>query len=130
MPLLFLLFFASLDRQDPNQPDGGHHNRDDTANHVLMHTFAPSVKVWLFDYLVAAPSGNRNIQPLAFLSRLPGALRLQIPPMNEFIQEAREQALRLLQPSKKDLDHGLELHAQSLVVESYGFSPCAAIDGD
>jgi membrane dipeptidase len=46
------------------------------------------------------------------------------------MQEARDQALAILKPSKKELEHGLELHAQSLVVESYGFSPRAAIDGD
>jgi len=46
------------------------------------------------------------------------------------MQEAREHALAILKPSKKDLEHGLELHAQSLVIESYGFSPRAAIDGD
>ncbi len=35
----------------------------------------------------------------------------------------------MLKPSEKDLQHGLELHANSLVVESYGFSPRSAIDG-
>jgi membrane dipeptidase len=50
--------------------------------------------------------------------------------MNDSIRQAREQALAILKPSKRDLDHGLALHAQSLVIESYGFSPRAAIDGD
>ena len=49
---------------------------------------------------------------------------------NPVIQEARQAALDLLKPSPKDLEHGLELHAQSLVFESYGFSPRAAVDGD
>ncbi|HNY42862.1 MAG TPA: hypothetical protein PKJ41_20835, partial [Bryobacteraceae bacterium] len=35
----------------------------------------------------------------------------------------------VLKPSRIHLEHGLELHAQSLVVESYGFSPRSAIDG-
>jgi membrane dipeptidase len=50
--------------------------------------------------------------------------------MNEQIKKAREAALGLLQPSKRDLEHGLELHENSLVFESYGFSPAATIDGD
>jgi len=50
--------------------------------------------------------------------------------MNERIERAREAGLSLLQPSKRDLEHGLELHEESLVFESYGFSPVATIDGD
>lgn len=49
---------------------------------------------------------------------------------NPVIQEARQVALEILKPSQKDLQHGLELHAESLVFESYGFSPRAAVDGD
>jgi membrane dipeptidase len=49
---------------------------------------------------------------------------------NQQIQRARQTALNILKPSKKDLEHGLELHTNSLVVESYGFSPRAAVDGD
>lgn len=54
----------------------------------------------------------------------------QLASPNETIQRARETALKILQPSAKDLEHGLELHRQSLVFESYGFMPRAAIDGD
>ncbi|HRU04159.1 MAG TPA: membrane dipeptidase [Candidatus Brocadiia bacterium] len=50
--------------------------------------------------------------------------------MNETIRQARQVALDILKPSQKDLEHGLELHKNSLVFESYGFSPSAAIDGD
>jgi membrane dipeptidase len=39
-------------------------------------------------------------------------------------------ALDILKPSQKDLEHGLELHANSLVFDGYGFAPRAAIDGD
>jgi membrane dipeptidase len=46
------------------------------------------------------------------------------------IREARDVALAILKPSKKQIEHGLELHKNSLVVESYGFAPRAAIDGD
>ena len=38
-------------------------------------------------------------------------------------------ALEVLKPSAADLAHGLELHAGSLVFESYGFAPRAALDG-
>jgi len=50
--------------------------------------------------------------------------------MNEKIQAARSVALDVLKPSAKDLEHGLELHANSLVIESYGFAPRSAINGD
>ncbi len=49
---------------------------------------------------------------------------------NEVIEEARQAALNILKPSKKDLEHGLELHRQSLVFDGYGFSPRCAIDGE
>lgn len=50
--------------------------------------------------------------------------------LNPSIQHARETALRILNPSERDLQHGLELHADSVVFDSYGFAPRAAIDGD
>lgn len=50
--------------------------------------------------------------------------------LNPVIQNARDAALAVLQPSPKDLQHGLELHADALVFDSYGFSPRAAIDGE
>lgn len=49
---------------------------------------------------------------------------------NEVIYRAREIATDVLQPSPKDLEHGLELHANSLVFDTYGFAPRAAVDGD
>jgi len=49
---------------------------------------------------------------------------------NQQIQKARQVAMRILKPSNKELEHGLELHKNSLVVESYGFSPRTAVDGD
>lgn len=48
--------------------------------------------------------------------------------MNKAIDSARETALSLLQPSQRDLEHGLELHRESLVIESYGFTPRASVD--
>jgi membrane dipeptidase len=55
---------------------------------------------------------------------------LQAADSNPQIRDARNAALAVLKPSDKALQHGLELHASSLVVESYGFSPRSAIDGD
>ncbi len=64
-----------------------------------------------------------------FLSSSFAAL-LQPELTNPKIKADREAAIALLKPSRKDLEHGLELHAQSLVVESYGFSPRSLISGD
>lgn len=50
--------------------------------------------------------------------------------LNPTIQHAREVALNILKPSARDLQHGLELHANSVVFDAYGFAPRAAIDGD
>lgn len=50
--------------------------------------------------------------------------------MNEIIKQYREVALRILKPSQRDIEHGMELHKNSIVCESYGFSPRAAVDGD
>lgn len=49
---------------------------------------------------------------------------------NDTIHRAREIALDILKPSAKELEHGLELHANSLVFDTYGFAPRAALDGD
>ncbi len=65
-------------------------------------------------------------------SRLSGARRLLAGPLassNEVIQQARQVALSILAPKDRDVQHGLELHANSLVFESYGFAPRAAFDG-
>jgi membrane dipeptidase len=53
-----------------------------------------------------------------------------LSPPNETIQKAREAALGILKPSQKELEHGFELHANSLVFEAYGFAPRAAPDGE
>lgn len=49
---------------------------------------------------------------------------------NAEMEASRQAALDLLRPTEAQLQHGLELHASATVVESYGFSPRAAIDGD
>jgi membrane dipeptidase len=50
--------------------------------------------------------------------------------MNPAIQQAREVALDKLKPSQRDLDHGLELHKNALVIESYGLGLGAPPDPD
>jgi membrane dipeptidase len=50
--------------------------------------------------------------------------------LNPQVQQAREVALGLLNPSEKELERGLRLHAESVVFDAYGFSPRAAMDGD
>ncbi|MBM3239387.1 dipeptidase [Candidatus Poribacteria bacterium] len=50
--------------------------------------------------------------------------------MNEKIQQAREVALSILKPSQREIEHGMELHQNSIVCEAYGFAPRAAVDGD
>jgi len=48
---------------------------------------------------------------------------------NETIQRAKQVALDILKPRPRDLEHGLALHARSLVFDGYAFAPRAAIDG-
>lgn len=47
---------------------------------------------------------------------------------NDQIQTARKVALDILAPSSSQLEHGLELHSNSVVFDAYGFSPRAALD--
>jgi membrane dipeptidase len=71
--------------------------------------------------LIAA-SGSVNIF-------VPGAgAASPLTPPNEKIQGARNIALSILKPTQKQIDRGLELHAESLVCESYGFAPVTSID--
>src|SRR4051812_38863305 len=52
----------------------------------------------------------------------------QPAPLNEKIAADRAAGLGILKPSQKDLDHGLALHANSVVLDTYGFGPAAAVD--
>lgn len=49
--------------------------------------------------------------------------------INEQMKEAYQIALNILKPSKKELERGLELHRNSVVIDCYGFMPRAAVDG-
>src|SRR4051794_8662188 len=55
---------------------------------------------------------------------------MQTAVSNPKIRAGMDAAIANLKPSPKDLQRGLELHKNSLVIESYGFSPRSAIDGD
>ena len=46
--------------------------------------------------------------------------------INEQIKKNFEIAKSILKPSQKQLEHGLELHRNSLVIDGYGFMPSAA----
>ena len=49
--------------------------------------------------------------------------------MTEQIKAAYELGLDILKPTKAELERGLELHKNSLVFDTYGFMPSAAVDG-
>jgi len=48
---------------------------------------------------------------------------------NEKMKSDYETALNILKPTQAQLEHGLELHRNSLVFDTYGFQPTAAPDG-
>jgi len=47
---------------------------------------------------------------------------------NPAIERARLAALEILKPSQKEIQRGLSLHRESLVFDTYGFSPRASLD--
>ncbi len=49
---------------------------------------------------------------------------------NPAIEQARLAALEILNPSRKEIERGLGLHRESLVFDTYGFSPRSALDPD
>jgi len=53
-----------------------------------------------------------------------------LEPTNEQMRTARQCAEAILKPTDAQRQHGLELHAGSVVVESYGFMPRASADGE
>lgn len=50
--------------------------------------------------------------------------------MNEKMKLSYELALKALNPTKSQLEHGLELHRNSFVFDAYGFQPTAAVDSE
>ncbi|QDT32590.1 dipeptidase [Thalassoglobus polymorphus] len=49
---------------------------------------------------------------------------------NPIIIRGRDAAMGVLKPNAKDLEHGLNLHEESIVFDSYGFAPRASVDGE
>jgi membrane dipeptidase len=47
---------------------------------------------------------------------------------NQTIARAKQIALDILKPSQKQIEHGLKLHAESLVFDGYAFSPRTSTD--
>ena len=92
-------------------------------------------------HMTSSPSRRRFLRTAAALSVLGTGGQVFVPrtraaspvaalsPANERIQKSRDVALSVLKPSARDLDRGFKLHAESLVFESYGFAPRAALDG-
>lgn len=75
----------------------------------------------------AIPANSNNFdQPGLDSSLDPDKIQLRI---NEQIKLDFEKARNILNPSQKQLEHGLELHKNSMVVDCYGFMPRAANDG-
>src|SRR5581483_3051178 len=52
----------------------------------------------------------------------------QISKPNFVVERARQAALDVLKPSRSQLERGMALHADAVVIDCYGFSPRAAID--
>ena len=50
--------------------------------------------------------------------------------INDQIKADFEMAKNILKPTQKQLEHGLELHKNSLVIDAYGFMPRAAYNGE
>ena len=93
-----------------------HHMTSSTSRRRFLRT-AAALSVLGTGGQVFVPR-TRAASPVAALS-----------PANERIQKSRDVALSVLKPSARDLDRGFKLHAESLVFESYGFAPRAALDG-
>ena len=85
----------------------------------------------IYECRIRHPSGRSDISRFKRTRRMPRGsvadLTDNLPPS---IQQAREVALSILKPTAKELEHGLRLHAESVVFDAYGFSPRAAVDGD
>jgi membrane dipeptidase len=89
---------------------------------------APTLRRRSFLKSVAGASVAASVVGNRLRARAATAGELFTPP-NDTIRKAREVALSVLKPTAKQLEHGLRLHAESLVFESYGFAPRAALDG-
>lgn len=74
-----------------------------------------------------ADSPDTKVQSFISNSKLDNTVRDY--PLNNKIRADFELAKNILKPTQKQLERGLELHRNSLVIESYGFMPRASLDG-
>jgi len=77
--------------------------------------------------VAALAAGRASGQEKALQAKPAARPRLLFTEHKEIIRK-RDAALDLLKPSPAQLQHGLELHYQSLVFDTYGFAPRAAVD--
>lgn len=98
-----------------NQDDGGERT---TSRRALLKTTALSAAAFSFP-------NNSSGQHLNFgnLDRLDELIQ-----SNQVITRARQISLDILKPTPKQLEHGLKLHAESLVFDGYAFSPRTSAD--
>jgi len=107
----------------PQQPDSGLNRRSflgtSAGASLAGASLAGASLAGASQCQAAAPAGDDEPQKAAEVER-----------PNEKIQHARNVALGLLKPSAQQLQRGLELHADALVFDTYGFAPRSAVDGD
>ncbi len=85
------------------------------------------------EFLKAAPVGLGmvGLSQGLFAQDQNGSAQLPILlTQNPSIILGRDAALGILKPKNAELEHGLKLHAESIVFDSYGFAPRAGVDGD
>ena len=61
-------------------------------------------------------------------SALPATAAEEPVQLTPAMMQAREAGLKALKPAARELEHGLKLHAESVVFDAYGFAPRAALD--
>ncbi len=71
---------------------------------------------------------SSNLSAMPFVN--PPAEQNEGYDMTDGMKADYEVALNILKPTKSQLEHGLELHKNALVFDTYGFQPKAAVDGD
>ena len=88
--------------------------------------FTPSLKRRQFLHYLSGATLGTSLS----LTHINRAFPEELEASNETIKLAREQALAVLQPTDRDLQHGLALHRDAVIFDAYGFAPRAAINGD
>lgn len=92
-------------------------------SHVNRRMFLGTVAAISSAVVQQSPGIARLDEPVTPPARLPLLIT-----ENPVIVKARDAALDVLKPTRAQLEHGLELHQNSLVFDAYGFAPRAAID--